>query len=96
MPIAAQWGSNMNYGCSREEIKCNGDEVSVEYVWSNVDGLSGEWGVQKRTGVTRVSWSSRAVLRWFGHIERMEEYWLVKKTMGSDVRGVKLRGRSYN
>ena len=45
----------------------------------------------------RVGWSSRAVLRWFGHMERMEEDWLVKSTVGcdvKDVRRVRLRGRS--
>ena len=37
------------------------------------------------------------VLRWFGHMEGMEEDWLVKSTVGcdvKDVRGVRLRGSS--
>ena len=34
----------------------------------------------------RVGWSSRACW-WFRHMERMEEGWLVKDTIGSDVRG---------
>ena len=49
----------------------------------------------QRTGVTR-EWGGRAeqsVLRWLGHMERMEEDWLVKRIMRSDVRGVRLRGR---
>ena len=33
----------MEYGSSSEEIKCNGDEVSEEYVWSNVYGSSKKW-----------------------------------------------------
>ena len=33
------------------------------------------------------------MLKWFEHIERMEEIWLVKKEVGSDVRGLGLRGR---
>ena len=36
----------------------------------------------------------QCVLRLFGHMERMDEYLLVKKIMVSDVRGGKLRGRS--
>ena len=34
-----------------------------------------------------VGWARQNVLRWFGHIERMEEDQLVQKIMGSDVRG---------
>ena len=33
------------------------------------------------------------VLRWFGHMERMEEDWLVKRIVVSNVRGVRLNGR---
>ena len=38
----------MEYGSSREEvIKCNGDKVSEEYVWSNSYGLSEKGGAKK-------------------------------------------------
>ena len=37
--------------------------------------------------------AEQCVLRWFGHMERMEEDRLVKRIVGSDVRGVRLRGR---
>ena len=33
------------------------------------------------------------MLRWFGHKERMDEDQLVKRKVGPDVRGVRLRGR---
>ena len=33
-------------------------------------------------------------LRWFRHMKRMEEDQLVKKIVGSDVRGVRLRRKS--
>ena len=37
----------MEYGSSREEkIKCNGDEMYEEYVWSDVYGLSEKRGVK--------------------------------------------------
>ena len=51
--------------------------------------------VRRRTGVTR-ELSGRAeqsVLKWFGHVERMDENRLVKRIVESDVRGVRLRGR---
>ena len=51
--------------------------------------------VQRRTGAMRVGWSSRGVcvLSWFGRMERMEEDQLVKTIIGSNVRGLRLRGR---
>ena len=44
--------------------------------------------VQRRTGVTRelADRAEQCVLRWFGHMERMEEERLVKRFLGSDVR----------
>ena len=44
--------------------------------------------MQRRTGVTRDGWLSRAVLRYFGYMERMEE-----RIIASYVRGGKLRKR---
>ncbi len=38
-----------------EEIECNGDEVSEEYVWSNTNGSSEEQWVQRKAGVVRES-----------------------------------------
>ena len=42
----------------------------------------------RRTGVTRelADRKEQCVLRWFGHMERMEEDWLVKRIVGSNVR----------
>ena len=37
--------------------------------------------------------AEQCVLRWCGHMERMEEERLVKRIVESDVRGVRLRGR---
>ena len=51
--------------------------------------------VRRRTGVMR-ELSGRAdqsVLRWFGHIERMDEDRLVKRVYRAEVRGVAPRGR---
>ena len=47
--------------------------------------------VQRRT---YESWLvKQSVFEWFGHIERMEVYWLVKRIVGFDVRGVRLRAK---
>ncbi len=51
--------------------------------------------VRRRTGVVRdlADRSLQRMLRWFGHVERMEEKCLLKKITESDVRGVRVRGR---
>ncbi len=51
--------------------------------------------VRRRTGVVKelAERTEKGVLRWFGHVERMEEERLVKKTTRSDERGVGPRGR---
>ena len=36
---------------------------------------------------------NQGVLRWFGHVERMADERLVKRVYGSDIRGVRCRGR---
>ncbi len=48
-----------------------------------------------RTGVakTLAEQAEQGVLQWFGHVERIEEEHLVKKTTRSDMRGVRPRGR---
>ena len=44
--------------------------------------------------VLRENWLvEQSVLRWFGHMQRMEENQLVKRIIGFDARGVRLRGR---
>ena len=51
--------------------------------------------MRRRTGVL-LELSNRAEqrgLRWFGHVERMEEGRMVKKILGSEVRGERTRGR---
>ncbi len=50
--------------------------------------------VRRRTVVVKelAERAEQGVLRWFGHVERMEEERLVKVTR-SDMRGVRPRGR---
>ncbi len=51
--------------------------------------------VRRRTGVVKelAERTEQRVLRWFGHLERLEEERLLKKITRSDVRGVRPRGR---
>ncbi len=44
-------------------------------------------------GCGLVKWVKRSTLRWFGHIERMENEEPVKKTYPSSVEGPNRRGR---
>ena len=52
--------------------------------------------VRRRTGVTRelAGRSEQSVLRWFGHVWRMEEDRLVKRIIGPDARGVRFFSES--
>ncbi len=52
--------------------------------------------IQRRMGVVRelAERAEQGVLWWFGHVERMAEEHLVKKTTRSHVRDVRPRGRS--
>ena len=51
--------------------------------------------IRRRTGVGRelAGRADQSRLRWFGHIERMEDDRLVKKIYKSEARGVRPRGR---
>ncbi len=44
-------------------------------------------------GCSVVEWVKRSTLRWFGHIERMENKEFVKKVYRSSVEGPNRRGR---
>ena len=46
--------------------------------------------VIKRESVSR---ENRRLLRWFGHMERMEEYCKVRRVLMADVSGGQVRGR---
>ena len=52
--------------------------------------------VRRRAGIERES-ASRAdqrVLRWFGHVERMDEYGMARRVLMAEVSGGRVRGRS--
>ena len=37
--------------------------------------------------------ADQRVLRWFGHVERMDEYRMARKVLMAEVSGVRVRGR---
>ena len=48
-----------------------------------------------RAGIERelASRADQRVLRWFGHVERMDEYRMAKRVLMSEVSGGQVRGR---
>ena len=50
--------------------------------------------VRRRAGVERelASMADQRVLRWFGHVERMDEYRMTRRVLTAEVRGGRVRG----
>ena len=48
--------------------------------------------VRRRAGIER-KLASRAVLRWFGHVERMDAYLMARRVLMAEVSGGRVRGR---
>ena len=72
------------------EMKCLRSLVSV----SRMDRVRNE-EVRRRAGI-ETELASRAyqrVLRWFGHVERMDEYRMARRVLMAEVRGDRVRGR---
>ena len=51
--------------------------------------------VRKRAGIERelASIADQRVLRWFGHVERMDEYCTARRVLMAEVSGGRVRGR---
>ena len=51
--------------------------------------------VHRRAGIERefVSRADQRVLRWFGHVERMDEYCMARRVLMAEVSGGQVRGR---
>ena len=71
------------------EIKCLRSLVGV----SRIDGVRNE-EVLRRAGMERelASRADQRVLRWFGHVERMNEYRMARRVM-AEVSAGRVRGR---
>ena len=72
------------------EIKCLKSLVEV----SRMDRVRNE-EVPRRAGIERklASRADQRVLRWFGHLERMDEYHMARRMLKADVSGGRVRGR---
>ena len=51
--------------------------------------------VRRRAGIERelASRADQRVSRWFGHVERMDEYRMARRVLMADVSGGRVRGR---
>ena len=72
------------------EIKCLRSLVGV----SRMDRVRNE-EVRRRAGIERELASRRdqRVLRWFGHVERMDEYRMARRLLMAEVNGERARGK---
>ena len=72
------------------EMKCLRSLVGV----SRMDRVRNE-EVCRRAGVERelTSRADQRVLRWFGHVDRMDEYRMARRVLMSEVSGGRVRGR---
>ena len=72
------------------EMKCLRSLVGV----SRMDRVRNE-EVCRRAGIARELWSTtdQRVLRWLGHVERMDEYRMARRVLMAEVSGGWVRGR---
>ena len=72
------------------ELKCLRSLVGV----SRMDRVRNE-EVRRRAGIERelASIADQRVLRWFGHVERMDEYRMTRRVLMDEVSGGRVRGR---
>ena len=72
------------------EMKCLRSLVGV----SRMDRVRNE-GVRRKAGIERelVSRADQRVLRWFGHVVRMDEYRMARRVLIVEIRGGRVRGR---
>ena len=72
------------------EKKCLRSLVGV----SQMDRVRNE-EVRRRAGIERklASRADQRVLRWFGHVERMNEYRMARRVLMAEVSGGQVRGR---
>ena len=72
------------------EMKCLRSLVGMSRIYRVRDEE-----VHKRAGIERqlASRADQRVLRWFGHVERMDEYWMARWVLMAEVSGGRVRGR---
>ena len=83
--------------CWEKESECSWDEVFEKFGWSVTNGYRvRNEEVRMRAGI-EMELAGRAdqrVLRWFGHVERMDEYCMARRVLMAEVSGGRVRGRS--
>ena len=72
------------------EMKCLRSLVGV----SRIDRVRNE-DMRRRAGIKRelASRADQRVLRWFGHVERMDEHRMARRVLMAEVSGGRVRGR---
>ena len=72
------------------EMKCLRSLVGV----SRMDRVRNE-EVRRRSGIERelASRADQRVLRWFGHVERMDDNHMARRVLMAEVSGGRVRGR---
>ena len=72
------------------EMKCLRSLVGT----SRMDRVRNE-EVRRRAGIERelASRADQRVLRWFGHVERMDEYCMARRVLMAEVSGGQVQGR---
>ena len=72
------------------EMRCLRSLVGV----SRFDRVRNE-EVRRRAGIERelASRADQRVLRWFGHVERMDDYRMARRVLMAEVSGGRVRGR---
>ena len=72
------------------EMKCSRSLVGV----SHMDRVRNE-EVRRRAGIERelASRADQRVLRWFGHVERMDDYRMARRVLKAEVSRGRVRGR---
>ena len=72
------------------EMKCLRSLVEVSWM----DRVRNE-EVHRRAGIERelASWAHQKVLRWFGHVEQMDEYRMARRVLMAEISGGRVRGR---
>ena len=61
---------------------------------SRMDRVNNE-EVRRRAGIERelTSRADQRILRWFGHVEKMDEYRMARRVLMAEVSGERVRGR---
>ena len=88
---AEAWGINAERRkVNVPELKCLRSLVGV----SRIDRVRNE-EVRRRAGIERelARRADQRVLRWFGHVERMDKYRMARRVLMAEVSGGRARGR---